>query len=104
MSDLGYTDATSSASTAAFQTGPVTTDTNTQVTGAASTSSSSAEGGGGGEGSTTFSSMGDFKARYPTVYNQMMLGISSTMVNEMQHRQDRLKELWREARQKSEAA
>ena len=48
--------------------------------------------------STTISSIGDLKTQAPKVYYQMMVSIATSMIKSMHKRDQRLKEMWREAR------
>lgn len=59
--------------------------------------------GGSGEvtAASTVSSLADLKNKAPKVYDMMMLGIAMSMVNKMHHQDERLKQLWREARYNS---
>lgn len=50
-------------------------------------------------GSTTIKSMADLKKKAPKVYQMMMEGIAMNICNEMQHSQERLKKMMREARE-----
>lgn len=50
---------------------------------------------------TTISSMEDFKAKAPKVYNAMMMSIAQNITSEMNHHQERIKEMNRQARQDS---
>ncbi len=47
---------------------------------------------------TTVSSMADLKRKAPQVYQKMMEGIAMDICNQMQHHQERLKEMMDEAR------
>lgn len=49
-------------------------------------------------GLTKVTSLGDLKEKAPKVYNMMMLGIAVSMINKMHEQDERLKQLWREAR------
>jgi len=49
-------------------------------------------------GATTVSSMADLKKKSPKLYNMMMEGIAMDICNDMQHHQDKLKELMDEGR------
>jgi len=51
--------------------------------------------------STTINSLADLKKKAPQLYQQMMQGIGMSICNDMQHHQDRLKELMRESTQSS---
>jgi len=48
--------------------------------------------------STTISSISDLKSKAPKVYHQMMVSIATSMIKSMHKRDQRLKEMWREAR------
>lgn len=48
--------------------------------------------------STKISSIGDLKTQAPKVYYQMMVSIATSMIKSMHKRDQRLKEMWREAR------
>lgn len=50
---------------------------------------------------TTVSSLADFKEKAPAVYDAMTLAIATNITNEMHHRQERIKEMQREARRES---
>ena len=45
---------------------------------------------------STVSSMADFKAKAPELYNAMMQGIATNIINESQHASDRLKDIIRQ--------
>ncbi|CRX37798.1 hypothetical protein [Estrella lausannensis] len=47
---------------------------------------------------TTVHSVDQLRQKAPDVYNAMLQGIASSMVGQMKRRQDRLKEIMREAR------
>lgn len=47
---------------------------------------------------TTISSMEDLKRKNPELYKMMMQGIATGMISEMRRRQERLKQMMREAR------
>lgn len=46
---------------------------------------------------TKFTSMGEFQKKQPKLFNMMMQGIATNIVNEMRDHQERLKELMRKA-------
>lgn len=48
--------------------------------------------------STKISSIADLKTQAPKVYYQMMVSIATSMIKSMHKRDQRLKEMWREAR------
>lgn len=52
---------------------------------------------------TTISSLNDLKKKAPQLYQQMMIGIAMTICSQMQHAQDRVKEMMRKARQSGES-
>lgn len=71
------------------------------VAGASSSASNPAAGGANSmelSGATTVSSMADLKKKSPKLYNMMMEGIAMDICNDMQHHQDKLKELMDEGR------
>lgn len=70
-------------------TNAVTTDATTQA-GAATSNPSQMK------MSDTVSSLEDFKKKAPDVYKQMMLGIATTICNQMQRNQARLKQAIRD--------
>lgn len=49
--------------------------------------------------SNTVSTMSDIKRKSPKLYQAMMQGIAMNICNTMRDSQDRLKEMWRKARQ-----
>lgn len=46
--------------------------------------------------STKIDSLADLRNKSPKVYNMMMLGIATSICREMEHHQDKLKQLMRE--------
>lgn len=46
---------------------------------------------------STVSSMEDFRAKAPELYNAMMMGIATNIINESQHSAERLKKIIRQA-------
>lgn len=50
---------------------------------------------------TTIGSMEELKKKAPEVYNMMMQGIATNIVNEMRRRDERLKKMWRENRSRA---
>lgn len=51
--------------------------------------------------STSVSSLADLKKKAPQVYNMMMEGIALNICNDMQHHQDRLKQMMRQGESQS---
>lgn len=50
---------------------------------------------------TTIGSMEELKKKAPEVYNMMMQGLATNIVNEMRRRDERLKKMWRENRSRA---
>lgn len=50
--------------------------------------------------SSTIKSLADLKKKSPKVYNMMMLGIATSICQEMEHRQAELKKLMREGQRR----
>lgn len=50
---------------------------------------------------TQINSMGELKRKAPEVYEKMMEGIAMSVIQRNKEAQDRLKELWRKAREDS---
>lgn len=59
--------------------------------------------GGDPSSSTTVSSLSDLKNQAPKVYYQMMVSIATSMISDMHNRDERLKQMWRDARDESNA-
>lgn len=53
--------------------------------------------------STNISSLAELKEKAPKVYQQMMISVATTIVNDMKARQDHIKQIWAEARRNSES-
>ena len=46
---------------------------------------------------TKISNINDLREKAPKVYNQMLIGLATTVCNRMQHSQERVKKIMREA-------
>lgn len=49
---------------------------------------------------TKISSVGDLREKAPKVFDKMMEGIAMNIISKMRKAQERLKEMWREGRQR----
>lgn len=98
MSDIGNPAINSSMPSSSSTNSPLSTDTNVQQVGSAATGAATAEGESGSD-TTTFKSLGDFQKKYPVIYDKMMQGIMTNIINDMKHSQERLEEMWRKSRE-----
>jgi hypothetical protein len=67
-----------------------TTNTNAQIAAATNAGTSDSK--------TNFGTMNQLKEKSPKLYNMMLQGIATNMVNELKDHQTRIKEMMREAR------
>ena len=80
-------------------TNPVTASTPAAAETGASPQAAAAGQTSGLTGSSNFTSLKAFKEKAPVVYQKMMEGIAMNICNDMKHHTDRLKEMWRKARE-----